>query len=148
MSKIGSRGQVIYFRFVPFFNDARARLPYLFAITKVGSQHPCGSVLMLSNSEVKQRRKFILILAKALLSFGAPSHRIESQLAAASKILGAEAGQCLSRVFSSYFDPRQNLFIYRILSLCRFGTEIQDHRARISLGRRVALHYHHYIKFT
>ena len=53
---------------------------------------------MPSDSEVKQRRKFILVLAKALLSFGAPSHRIESQLAAASKILGAEAGQCLLRV--------------------------------------------------
>ena len=33
-------------------------------------------------------------LAKALLSFGAPSHRIESQLAAASDILDAQAGQC------------------------------------------------------
>ncbi|KAF8222128.1 DUF1212-domain-containing protein [Tricholoma matsutake] len=34
---------------------------------------------------------FILKLAKALLSFGAPSHRIESQLAAASDILDAQA---------------------------------------------------------
>ncbi|RDB29568.1 Pheromone-regulated membrane protein 10 [Hypsizygus marmoreus] len=38
-----------------------------------------------------KRRKFILKLAKALLSFGAPSHRIESQLAAASDILDAQA---------------------------------------------------------
>jgi uncharacterized membrane protein YjjP (DUF1212 family) len=37
------------------------------------------------------RRKFILNLAKALLSFGAPSHRIESQLVSASDILGAKA---------------------------------------------------------
>ncbi|KJA25855.1 hypothetical protein HYPSUDRAFT_134069 [Hypholoma sublateritium FD-334 SS-4] len=35
------------------------------------------------------RRKFILKLAKALLTFGAPSHRIESQLLAAAKILDA-----------------------------------------------------------
>ncbi|KAI5835310.1 hypothetical protein K523DRAFT_291739 [Schizophyllum commune Tattone D] len=37
------------------------------------------------------RRKFILVLAKALLTFGAPSHRINSQLAAASGILEANA---------------------------------------------------------
>lgn len=43
--------------------------------------------------EITQRRKFILKLAKALLSFGAPSHRIESQLSAASDILDAQAGQ-------------------------------------------------------
>ncbi|KAF8078786.1 hypothetical protein FPV67DRAFT_1689948 [Lyophyllum atratum] len=41
--------------------------------------------------EVTIRRKFILKLAKALLSFGAPSHRIESQLKAASDILDAQA---------------------------------------------------------
>jgi uncharacterized membrane protein YjjP (DUF1212 family) len=40
---------------------------------------------------VDQRRNFVLKLAKALLSYGAPSHRIESQLAAASKILDAQA---------------------------------------------------------
>ncbi|KAI0322700.1 hypothetical protein OF83DRAFT_1048844 [Amylostereum chailletii] len=37
---------------------------------------------------VSKRRKFILKLTKALLAFGAPSHRIESQLTAASQILG------------------------------------------------------------
>ncbi|TRM66395.1 hypothetical protein BD626DRAFT_546679 [Schizophyllum amplum] len=41
--------------------------------------------------DVANRRKFILILAKALLTFGAPSHRIESQLSAASGILEADA---------------------------------------------------------
>ncbi|KAF8642003.1 hypothetical protein AX16_009725 [Volvariella volvacea WC 439] len=41
---------------------------------------------------LSKRRKFILKLAKALLVFGAPSHRIESQLLAASDILNAEAG--------------------------------------------------------
>ncbi|KAJ7293412.1 hypothetical protein C8J57DRAFT_1043297 [Mycena rebaudengoi] len=35
------------------------------------------------------RRKFILKLAKALMSYGAPSHRIESQLNAASQLLDA-----------------------------------------------------------
>ncbi|KAJ7099631.1 hypothetical protein C8R43DRAFT_250451 [Mycena crocata] len=42
-------------------------------------------------TEIDTRRKFILKLAKALMSFGAPSHRIESQLVAASKILDAQA---------------------------------------------------------
>jgi uncharacterized membrane protein YjjP (DUF1212 family) len=38
---------------------------------------------------MEQRREFILKLAKALLSYGAPSHRIESQLAMVSTILEA-----------------------------------------------------------
>jgi hypothetical protein len=42
-------------------------------------------------SDLDRRRKFILKLAKALLSYGAPSHRIEYQLSAASEILGAQA---------------------------------------------------------
>ena len=48
------------------------------------------------------RRKFILKLAKALLTFGAPSHRIESQLLAAAKILDARTGQ--SKVVSKKDD--------------------------------------------
>ncbi|KAH9942926.1 hypothetical protein B0H21DRAFT_823762 [Amylocystis lapponica] len=38
-----------------------------------------------------RRQKFIIRLAKALLSFGAPSHRIESQLLSASAILKVNA---------------------------------------------------------
>ncbi|KAK1228656.1 pheromone-regulated protein prm10 [Marasmius sp. AFHP31] len=41
--------------------------------------------------DITLRRKFLLKLAKALLTFGAPSHRIQSQLAAASDILGGDA---------------------------------------------------------
>ena len=37
------------------------------------------------------RQKFVLRLARALLSFGAPSHRIESQLNSASEILQVRA---------------------------------------------------------
>ncbi|KAF8973577.1 hypothetical protein BDZ97DRAFT_1971264 [Flammula alnicola] len=51
---------------------------------------PTCQPLLNINSEITKRRKFILKLAKALLSFGAPSHRIESQLLAASKILDAQ----------------------------------------------------------
>lgn len=49
-------------------------------------------VLCIRYTEIGKRRKFILKLAKALLAFGAPSHRIESQLAAAATILGVSAG--------------------------------------------------------
>ncbi|GLB35987.1 putative threonine/serine exporter [Lyophyllum shimeji] len=49
------------------------------------------TVIARNVEEVAKRRKFILKLAKALLSFGAPSHRIESQLKAASDILDAQA---------------------------------------------------------
>ncbi|KAI0323059.1 hypothetical protein OF83DRAFT_1048114 [Amylostereum chailletii] len=37
------------------------------------------------------RRKFIIILARALLTYGAPSHRIESQLVSATRILDIPA---------------------------------------------------------
>ncbi|KAF8349736.1 hypothetical protein F5887DRAFT_942173 [Amanita rubescens] len=51
------------------------------------------SLIAKSNNteEIAKRRKFILRLAKALLAFGAPSHRIESQLTAAATILGVSA---------------------------------------------------------
>ncbi|KAF9229105.1 DUF1212-domain-containing protein [Gyrodon lividus] len=42
-------------------------------------------------ADIDKRRKFMLKLAKCLISFGAPSHRIESQLSTASKILDAKA---------------------------------------------------------
>ncbi|KAI0639626.1 DUF1212-domain-containing protein [Trametes polyzona] len=45
-----------------------------------------GLIYLLSTDYVS-RQKFVLRLAKALLSFGAPSHRIESQLASAGEIL-------------------------------------------------------------
>ncbi|PPR07201.1 hypothetical protein CVT26_012634 [Gymnopilus dilepis] len=42
-------------------------------------------------SPMKQRQDFLLKLARALMAFGAPSHRIESQLVAAARILEVEA---------------------------------------------------------
>ncbi|KAI3622099.1 hypothetical protein WG66_015127 [Moniliophthora roreri] len=49
------------------------------------------SAIVQNVEDVTQRRKFLLKLAKALLTFGAPSHRVQSQLSAASRILGADA---------------------------------------------------------
>ncbi|KAF9029244.1 DUF1212-domain-containing protein [Hymenopellis radicata] len=43
------------------------------------------------HADINTRRKFLLKLAKALMSYGAPSHRISSMLVAASDILGAKA---------------------------------------------------------
>jgi len=57
------------------------------------------SILTCRLIDMTKRRKFILKLAKALLSFGAPSHRLESQLRAASDILDAQAG-CYSQLAS------------------------------------------------
>ncbi|KAF5374993.1 hypothetical protein D9758_000447 [Tetrapyrgos nigripes] len=50
-----------------------------------------SSVIINNVEDIKARQKFILTLAKALLMFGAPSHRIQSQLTAASDILGADS---------------------------------------------------------
>lgn len=41
--------------------------------------------------DILQRQQFILKLAKALLIFGSPSHRLESQLLATAKVLEVEA---------------------------------------------------------
>ncbi|KAI9461759.1 DUF1212-domain-containing protein [Boletus coccyginus] len=41
--------------------------------------------------DIDKRRKFILTLAKCLLTFGSPSHRIDTQLSTASNILDAKA---------------------------------------------------------
>ena len=42
-------------------------------------------------SHVQQRQKFILKLSKALMMFGAPSHRVESQLNATAAVLEVDA---------------------------------------------------------
>ncbi|KAF8560209.1 DUF1212-domain-containing protein [Imleria badia] len=41
--------------------------------------------------DIDKRRKFILTLAKCLLTFGSPSHRVDTQLSTASSILDAKA---------------------------------------------------------
>ena len=46
---------------------------------------------LVSSVAVIQRHEFITKLAQALMTFGAPSHRIESQLVAAARILEVEA---------------------------------------------------------
>lgn len=51
----------------------------------IPSSHPSS---LYNNSAVDHRKKFVLLLAKAFLTFGAPSHRVETQLfAAAGKLL-------------------------------------------------------------
>lgn len=62
------------------------------------------------------RQKFLLKLSKALLSFGAPSHRITSQLTAAAEILGANAGMSDDIYDGFPLNGIQNLFIFPISS--------------------------------
>ncbi|KAJ7225690.1 hypothetical protein GGX14DRAFT_348642 [Mycena pura] len=88
---------------------------------------------MVSQSEVDNRRKFILKLAKALMTFGAPSHRIESQLVAASKILDAQAE----------FVHLPNIVIVTIRNGSTAATRTYFVRAkgRIALSRLNAVHH-------
>ncbi|KAF8167733.1 hypothetical protein B0H34DRAFT_740573 [Crassisporium funariophilum] len=62
-----------------------------FSVSSLIKRRRRSSVITRNVEEITKRRHFILKLAKALLSFGAPSHRIESQLLAASDILDAQA---------------------------------------------------------
>ena len=93
------------------------------------------------SQDAAERRTFILKLAKALLSFGAPSHRIESQLAAASDILNAQAGRetfpCLFHWYLSA-STRKNLFTYQTSSLLQYETETQGRQGRTSFALLVA----------
>lgn len=50
-----------------------------------------GEESWLTPADILTRQQFILKLAKALMSFGAPSHRIESQLAATALVLEIDA---------------------------------------------------------
>ncbi|TFY77460.1 hypothetical protein EWM64_g6553 [Hericium alpestre] len=58
-------------------------------------------------TSVLNRQKFIITLAKSLMTYGAPSHRIESQLVAASRILeiDAEFIHLPNIVLVSFGDP-------------------------------------------
>ncbi|KAG9084638.1 hypothetical protein FRC07_013584, partial [Ceratobasidium sp. 392] len=47
--------------------------------------------IVLNINTVPDRQKFILRLAKALMTYGAPSHRIESQLVATARVLEVDA---------------------------------------------------------
>ncbi|PFH52842.1 hypothetical protein AMATHDRAFT_189031 [Amanita thiersii Skay4041] len=85
-------------------------------------------------SPMEHRQEFLLKLARALMTFGAPSHRIESQLVAAARILEVE----------SEFIHLPGVMI------CSFGDQDQDRsethfvkcNGRLSLG---ALHKVHLI---
>lgn len=59
---------------------------------------------------ISDRQKFILRLAKALMTYGAPSHRIESQLIAAARVLEVDASfvHLPSIIIASFGDPASN----------------------------------------
>ena len=72
-----------------------------------------------------KRRKFILRLAKALLSFGAPPHRIESQLVSAAALLDCKAA----------FVHIPNIIIVSFGD----GEETSYHTTFVRAGGRIAL---------
>ncbi|KAB5590698.1 Pheromone-regulated membrane protein [Ceratobasidium theobromae] len=61
------------------------------ATTTVGNEKGRKRFITENVCPMEQRRSFILVLAKALLQFQAPSHRIENQLEAAARVLEVPA---------------------------------------------------------
>nr|GAT47838.1 predicted protein [Mycena chlorophos] len=89
------------------------------------------SAIVHNVTELDNRIKFILKLANALVTFGAPSHRIESQLVAASKILDVQAG----------FVHLPNIIIITIRHGPTTRTYFVRAKGRISLSRLNAVHH-------
>lgn len=58
-------------------------------------------------AEILQRQRFIMKLAKALMTFGSPSHRLESQLVATAQVLQIDAQfvHLPTIVIASFTDP-------------------------------------------
>ncbi|WWC88855.1 uncharacterized protein L201_003770 [Kwoniella dendrophila CBS 6074] len=71
-------------------------LPFMRTDTGDSSLYPAGkrkrrASIQLHVADILTRQQFILKLAKALMTFGAPSHRIESQLSATALVLEIDA---------------------------------------------------------
>jgi hypothetical protein len=64
---------------------------FLFVTPILTSSHPTIFPVPLIGSAILNRQQFIMKLARCLMAFGAPSHRIESQLVAAARILEVDA---------------------------------------------------------
>ncbi|CUA70361.1 hypothetical protein RSOLAG22IIIB_00721 [Rhizoctonia solani] len=66
--------------------------------------------IVLNINTIPDRQKFILRLAKALMTYGAPSHRIESQLIAAARVLEVDASfvHLPSIIIAAFGDPASN----------------------------------------
>lgn len=63
-----------------------------------------------SRTEIMHCHKFIIETARSLLAFGAPAHRLESQLTRAAHVLSIQAEFMLlpNVVFISFHDPEQS----------------------------------------
>jgi uncharacterized membrane protein YjjP (DUF1212 family) len=72
---------------LPFFFRSPAHRPLSLSLFSFSGDHD----LCFLNSALSHRKKFILLLAKAFLTFGAPSHRVETQLFAAADKLRIQA---------------------------------------------------------
>ncbi|KAJ7071193.1 hypothetical protein C8F01DRAFT_1109503 [Mycena amicta] len=106
-------------------------LPSIPSIPIISNKPRRPSAIVHNVTEIDQRRRFILKLAKALMTFGAPSHRIESQLVAASKILDAQAE----------FVHLPDIIIVTIRHGATTRTHFVRAKGRISLSRLNAVHH-------
>lgn len=83
-------------------NKARETFKNSLKLDKLGDP-----TIVLNVNTIPDRQKFILRLAKALMTYGAPSHRIESQLVAAARVLEVDASfvHLPSIIIASFGDP-------------------------------------------
>ncbi|CAE6485555.1 unnamed protein product [Rhizoctonia solani] len=86
-------------------NKARETFKDSLKLDKLGDP-----TIVLNVNTVPDRQKFILRLAKALMTYGAPSHRIESQLIAAARVLEVDASfvHLPSIIIAAFGDPASN----------------------------------------
>ena len=73
------------------FNKSKVIGDVKHSLTGMFYLSPEPSPVLISHQDIVERQTFILRLAKALMYFGAPSHRIESQLASVSRTLEIDA---------------------------------------------------------
>ncbi|KEP55710.1 putative pheromone-regulated membrane protein [Rhizoctonia solani 123E] len=86
-------------------NKARETFKHSLKLDKMGDP-----TIVLNVNTIPDRQKFILRLAKALMTYGAPSHRIESQLIAAARVLEVDASfvHLPSIIIAAFGDPASN----------------------------------------
>ncbi|KAH7343993.1 hypothetical protein B0J17DRAFT_644935 [Rhizoctonia solani] len=86
-------------------NKARETFKDSLKLDKMGDP-----TIVLNINTIPDRQKFILRLAKALMTYGAPSHRIESQLIAAARVLEVDASfvHLPSIIIAAFGDPASN----------------------------------------
>lgn len=92
------------------------------------------------------RQEFVLRLARALMAFGAPSHRIEAQLKAVARILGITA-HFLHRELTGLDAPDLMRLESRLSFLCHLEPKVAPHLKSTSSRLQPSLRWENYISF-